>query len=94
MRLDGGVAAKDAVDLRAFQAGIRDRQLRGLLIRSSVEEPSCLPYAVIPTPVMKLMARRLRSSSSFRDAPLGADPESRDSGFAAARRPGMTAENS
>jgi hypothetical protein len=27
---------------------------------------------------------------SFQDVPLGADPEARDSGFDAARRPGMT----
>src|ERR1700682_4090031 len=40
------------------------------------------------------MSARLRETSSFRDAPLGADPESRDSGFAAARRPGMTAKGS
>src|SRR6202163_1161388 len=43
---------------------------------------------------MKLMSARLRGTSSFRDAPLGADPESRDSGFAAAQRPGMTAKGS
>src|SRR6266851_315941 len=38
-----------------------------LLIRSSEDEPSCLPNAVRPTPVMKLMAVRLRLISSFRD---------------------------
>src|SRR6267142_3380710 len=53
-----------------------------LLMRSSEEEPSCLPNAVSPTPVMKLMTVRAfdpAPCSSFRDAPLGADPESRDS---------------
>src|ERR1035437_3371066 len=30
MRRDRGIAAEDAVDLRAFQAGVGDRQLRGL----------------------------------------------------------------
>src|SRR5258708_23113472 len=33
-----------------------------LLIRSSEEEPSCLPNAVSPTPVMKLMSVRLRQA--------------------------------
>src|SRR6266404_8138838 len=73
-----------------------------LLMRSREEEPSCLPNAVSPTPVMKLISARLPVTSSFRDAPRGAfrdaprgaDPESRDSGFAAAQRPGMTAWNS
>src|SRR6266849_1197919 len=40
-----------------------------LLMRSSEEEPSCLPNAVSPTPVMKLMTVRLRLISSFRDCP-------------------------
>src|SRR6266404_5877332 len=69
-------------------------------MRSREEEPSCLPNAVSPTPVMKLISVRL-PSSSFRDAPSvgncrpkATGPESRDSGFAATRRPGMTAWNS
>src|ERR1700676_1136540 len=33
-----------------------------LLMRSSEEEPSCLPYAVRPTPVIKLMSVRLRQA--------------------------------
>src|ERR1700730_2959641 len=43
-----------------------------LLIRSSEEEPSCLPNAVRPTPVMKLMTVETfdaTQTSSFRDAP-------------------------
>src|SRR6266404_6345701 len=72
-----------------------------LLMRSREEEPSCLPNAVSPTPVMKLISVRLPVTSSFRDAPSvgncrpeATDPESRDSGFIATRRPGMTAWNS
>src|ERR1700704_6676734 len=65
-----------------------------LLMRSSVEEPSCLPNAVNPTPGTKLMLRGLRAlSAPFRDGAQAPDPDSRDSGFAAAQRPGMTTEN-
>src|SRR5712664_1069870 len=72
-----------------------------LLIRSSEEEPSCLPYAVSPTPVMKLMAVRFRLTSSFRDGPKDQTSdvqlhigEFRDSGFARFHsRPGMTCKN-
>src|SRR5882724_7074456 len=73
-----------------------------LLMRSSEEEPSCLPNAVSPTPVMKLMTVKAfdpAPCSSFRDGPKDQTSdvqlhigESRDSGFAASRRPGMTAQ--
>src|SRR5258707_10183649 len=36
-----------------------------LLIRSSVEEPSCLPKDVSPTPVIKLISIRLRQAEHF-----------------------------
>ena len=36
------------------------------------------------------MQMQCNRSPSFRDAPLGAGPESQDSGFDAAHRPGMT----
>ena len=63
VRRDGGVAAEDAVDLGALEPGIIECGLRGLLIRSSEDEPSCLPKGVRPTPVMKLMGA---PASSFR----------------------------
>src|SRR4030081_2070125 len=36
-----------------------------LLMRSSVEEPSCLPNDVSPTPVIKLISIRLRQAEHF-----------------------------
>src|ERR1700694_5563039 len=42
--------------------------------------------AILVSNCMMAPVRRV----SFRDAPLGADPESRDSGFASSTRPGMT----
>ena len=75
VRRDRGIAAEDAVDLARASGRHRQSQARAaLLMRSSEDEPSCLPNAVSPTPVMKLMAVRLvlkhsRHASSFRDAP-------------------------
>src|ERR1700738_1537592 len=42
-----------------------------LLIRSSEDEPSCLPNAVRPTPVMKLMAVRCRAVRHSGMVPTG-----------------------
>src|SRR5258708_23059823 len=36
-----------------------------LLMRSSADEPSCLPNAVRPTPVIKLISIRLRQAEHF-----------------------------
>src|ERR1700710_384399 len=36
-----------------------------LLIRSSVDEPSCLPNDVSPTPVIKLISIRFRQAEHF-----------------------------
>src|ERR1700738_1649384 len=57
-----------------------------LLMRSSEEEPSCLPYAVRPTPVTKLMLIRLRQAQHLlgdkTENELGADRgDARDQGF-------------
>jgi hypothetical protein len=47
--------------------------------------------ALRPRPVfVKMQQRHSPMRLRIGDAPLGADPESRDSGFDAARRPGMT----
>src|SRR5882757_5983815 len=57
-----------------------------LLMRSSEEEPSCLPYAVRPTPVTKLMLIRLRQAQHLlgdkTENELWADRgDARDQGF-------------
>src|SRR5882757_9579962 len=58
-----------------------------LLIRSSVEQPSCLPNAVSPTPMIKLISIRLRQAEHFlgnkTQDQLRADRrDARDQGFA------------
>src|SRR6266436_1263474 len=57
-----------------------------LLMRSSEDEPSCLPYAVRPTPVIKLMSVRFRQAQHLlgnkTENELRADRrDARDQGF-------------
>src|SRR6266481_2312624 len=63
VRRDGGIAAEHCARVSPASA---IASAAALLMRSREEEPSCLPNAVSPTPVMKLMGVRFPKASSFR----------------------------
>src|SRR3984893_10721153 len=72
---------------RRFRPASAIANSAALLVRSSDEEPSCLPNAVSPTPVMKLMSVRLRQAQHLlgnkAENELRADRgDARDQGFA------------